>query len=663
MKQLTLDAFKDYKFLSGLTYSPCGQYLSYQVHQSQKNLKDYDSNLWITNLNTKIHRPYTASNDVKGHTWLPQTNQIIFPSLKSPDHKKRVEAGEPLTVYYAINPLGGESQAYMEIPLAVGKIHALTDQKFLLQAKYDPFFDRFHLLSKEDKEKKLEVYQESKDYEVIEKIPFWSNGGTYKRRAINRLYLFDATSSELTPITGPDFNVDSFKLKDNQVLYTGSPVQDKMTLFNELHIVDLVAHKSRPLIQEDLSVQYAYFLDDQTLGLVVNDRKTYGLNQNPSFKKLDLESQTLTDFIPHLDQAIGNSVGSDCRLGAKTQITDDQGKLYFVTTRNENAPLYCLSPDGSLETLVDPQGSVDDLAVHQGQVAYIAMVNQHLNEIFTLNKASEQLTEFNAWVNEAYTIIQPEEVKSRAPEGPEIQGWVMLPKGYEEDKIYPAILNIHGGPKTVYGTVFYHEMQAWANAGYMVCFCNPRGSDGRGNNFADIRGKYGTVDYADIMAFADQVIKSYPSLDKDNFFVTGGSYGGFMTNWIVGHTNRFKAGASQRSISNWMTEYGVTDIGYFFVPDQMAADPFDDYEKMWFHSPLKYVKNVTTPLLFIHSDMDYRCWIPEALQMFTALKDLGQETKLVIFKGENHELSRGGKPNHRLRRLSEITNWFNDHLS
>ncbi len=139
--------------------------------------------------------------------------------------------------------------------------------------------------------------------------------------------------------------------------------------------------------------------------------------------------------------------------------------------------------------------------------------------------------------------------------------------------------------------------------------------------------------------------------------------GGFMTNWIIGHTKRFKAAASQRSISNWISKFATTDIGYFFVEDQQASTPWKDVEKLWFHSPpLKYADKVVTPTLFIHSEEDYRCWLAEGLQMFTSLKYHGVESKLVLFKGENHELSRSGKPKHRIRRLKEITQWFNRHL-
>ena len=135
----------------------------------------------------------------------------------------------------------------------------------------------------------------------------------------------------------------------------------------------------------------------------------------------------------------------------------------------------------------------------------------------------------------------------------------------------------------------------------------------------NIRGKFGTIDYDDLMKFTDVVLEKYEDIDRDNVHVTGGSYGGFMTNWIIGHTNRFKSAASQRSISNWLSFFGVSDIGYYFADDQNLADPFNSPEALWERSPLKYASDVRTPTLFIHSDEDYRCPLEQGIQMFTAL--------------------------------------------
>jgi dipeptidyl aminopeptidase/acylaminoacyl peptidase len=290
----------------------------------------------------------------------------------------------------------------------------------------------------------------------------------------------------------------------------------------------------------------------------------------------------------------------------------------------------------------------------------IGLYKQKLQEIYVYDFAYQkliQLTKFNQKVLKNKYIAKPKEFIVKK-ETHEVKGFVLFPKDYNPNLKYPCILDIHGGPKTVYGKVYYHEMQVWANLGYVVIFANPRGSDGKGNEFADIRGKYGTIDYDDLMDFTDLILKRVKSIDPSKLFVTGGSYGGFMTNWIVGHTNRFKAAVTQRSISNWLSFHGTSDIGFYFSKDQTAGHPNIDTTKLWNQSPMKYAMEVETPLLFIHSDQDYRCPIEQAMQFYSILKEKGLPTKLIWFKGESHELSRSGKPHARQKRLNEITNWF-----
>ena len=238
----------------------------------------------------------------------------------------------------------------------------------------------------------------------------------------------------------------------------------------------------------------------------------------------------------------------------------------------------------------------------------------------------------------------------------------MYPLNFRENRKYPAILSIHGGPKTTFGNIFNHEMQLFAQKGYFVIYTNPRGSDGFGDDFSDIRGKYGTIDYDDLMKCLDNAIENISQIDILNLGVMGGSYGGFMTNWIIGHTDRFKAAISQRGISNWINKFVTTDIGFYFNEDQIGATPWDNPKKLWDCSPLRYANYVKTPTLFIHSQEDYRCYLPESISMFTALKYHGVDSKLVIFKGENHDLSRTGRPKSRFKRLQSMLDFFEDYL-
>lgn len=214
----------------------------------------------------------------------------------------------------------------------------------------------------------------------------------------------------------------------------------------------------------------------------------------------------------------------------------------------------------------------------------------------------------------------------------------------------------------MYGWNFFFEFQLLAARGYTVFYTNPRGGEGFGQEFLHaVIGDYGGMDYEDLMSWVD-FAASHNLIDETNLGVTGGSYGGFMTNWIVGHTDRFKAAVTQRSISNWISFHGVSDIGYTFTETQILGNPWKDFDLLWKHSPLAYVENVTTPLLIIHSEKDQRCPIEQGEQFYVALKKLDRETEMARFPESSHELSRSGKPVLRVHRLNQILRWFDSHL-
>ena len=390
-----------------------------------------------------------------------------------------------------------------------------------------------------------------------------------------------------------------------------------------------------------------------------SEMRRYGLNENPAlFALRGGEPAPLWDR----DEVPGSNVGSDCRLGGGKHIRFDGDFVYYTAARDVDTVLARADKAGREEVLLSGPGSVDAFALAEGKLLFVGMRGLRLQELYALEAGqARQLTRFNEeiFAQKSLGALIPLSCES---DGVQIHGFVIPPVDFDPAKSYPCILDIHGGPKTAYGSVFFHEMQLWANEGYFVFFCNPRGGDGRGNEFADIRGRYGQEDYEDIMAFTDYVLWSYPQIDKSRIGVTGGSYGGFMTNWIIGHTHRFAAAASQRSISNWISMEGTSDIGPYFGLDQAGGNAWERQDQAWWHSPLKYADKCTTPTLFIHSDEDYRCWMVEALQMFSALKVHGIESRVCLFHGENHELSRSGKPENRIRRLREITEWMECHL-
>jgi dipeptidyl aminopeptidase/acylaminoacyl peptidase len=665
LEKLRLDDFTKYKFLSGIEHNPSGTHACFVTHEANMDENGYASNLWVYDVAKESSFQLTALGKERSFTWLSD-DELLFAATRNSKDQERQKKGEDFTVFYKINIHGGEALEAFRVSMRVQNLEPLRDDCFLLTCTYNPKRQDLSSLSEEEKATELKRREEEKDYEVLEEIPYWSNGQGFISGNRSRLYLFDGNSNSFEALTEDTLQVSDLQLNEDKTkaVFIGSDYTGMMPLSNALYLIDLQTKQIRKITpDEEFAYSSAYFLSDQELLCRGNAGEHFGLNENARFYLVDLKDGSKKLLTPDFDRSAYSSVGSDCRYGGGRGMVLDAGFLYFTTTEGESSYLHRIDKTGSIERISTATGSVDSFSVKDGEILLIALRDLKLQELYELKDGQEtQLTAFNDWVNEERKLSQPEALSFVTAPGVTCEGWVLKPVDFVEGQKYPAILNIHGGPKTVYGTVFFHEMQYWANQGYFVFFCNPRGSDGKGNEFADIRGQYGTIDYDDLMRFTDLVLETYPEIDAERVGVTGGSYGGFMTNWIIGHTNRFKAAASQRSISNWISMGYTTDIGYYFAPDQVAATPWTDHEKLWNHSPLKYADRVKTPTLFIHSEEDYRCWLPEGLQMFTALKYHGVESRLCMFRGENHELSRGGKPKHRIRRLKEITTWFDRFL-
>ena len=295
------------------------------------------------------------------------------------------------------------------------------------------------------------------------------------------------------------------------------------------------------------------------------------------------------------------------------------------------------------------------------KMVYTANDFKHLDDVYVAalsGQGEQQLTHLNETLWRGLALADVERVPYKAADGWEIDGFFVKPIGWQAGKQYPMILSIHGGPAGMYGVDWFHEFQVYAARGWAVFFVNPRGSTGYGEKFENgIIGEWGGKDYTDIMSGVDMILARYPWIDRDRLGVTGGSYGGYMTNWIVGHTDRFKAAVTLRSVVNFISDEGTRDGAYGHKRD-FSGFMFDKFETYWDRSPLKYAKNVKTPTLILHSDNDYRVPLEQGEQWFRALKHYGVTTELVIFPRENHNLTRTGEPKHLVESLNWQLYWF-----
>lgn len=645
MKALQLDQFLSYRFLSELNWSPDGKRAACVVSMCDLEKNSYKSWIWL--YENGAFRQITFGGAEKNYIWEDEQHLLYPVRLKKEGHS---------TVYERLNVDSGAKEQAFELPMDIVSLQKFYDKKWVVTS-----------IAENHEEKKTWSVQNDNDIRVLTEIPFYSDGTGYISGRRNALFVFDSRTEQLKRVSAPDQDVSCFAVNGHKLFYIANPKRNKLEPKQaQIYCYDEDVGTNTRITNNTTYLLWSLAVLGGQLVAVAAEMFRNQSEQEGQFYLVDPKTGKFTLFAANQDY-LGDCVNSDCRFGkchAYTQVGD---RLYFRKTIRNASHLYCLDKAGSVMALVEREGSVDDFSVSEaGEVLVIGMYDRKLQEVYLFgDSSSKKAAQVSAFNEDALsdTYVAPPKPLQVQSCGWDIDGWVLLPKDFDEGKSYPAILDIHGGPRTAYGEVFFHEMQYWAGQGYFVFFCNPFGSTGRGPVFADSCGKFGQIDYQNIMDFTDAVLKQYPQIDPRRVGCTGGSYGGYMCNWILGHTDRFAAIATQRSISNWISFYGVSDLGYMSVGGQIGADIYseDGIRKLWDYSPLKYARSMKTPTLILHSQEDYRCPLEQALQLFTALKENGVPSRLCCFKHESHGLSRGGKPKSRIRRLEEITNWISSY--
>ncbi|HEY5033955.1 MAG TPA: prolyl oligopeptidase family serine peptidase [Candidatus Dormibacteraeota bacterium] len=361
-----------------------------------------------------------------------------------------------------------------------------------------------------------------------------------------------------------------------------------------------------------------------------------------------------------LDQSVGDSLITDMRggHGVRVRWSKDGNRLYFLSSGPGVTALYSCDLDGNVWPEAGGARRIFDFDVAAGIFAFCASDPSNPGELHIVaNGAEARLTDLNPWLRERY-VAQPERHQFTAPDGWGIEGWLLKPENFDPGRLHPLVLEVHGGPHGQYGWAFFHELQVLAGMGYLVLYVNPRGSDGYGERFrGEVVRDWGGKDFVDLMTAVDQLIERSGAVDTSRMGIGGGSYGGYMTNWAIGQTDRFAAAVSMRSISNLVSEYAQHDI-VIWGSLELGPPPWPDLDELWRRSPIRNVQNIKTPLLLTCGEMDLRCAISQSEEMFGAMRLLGKTVELVRFPEESHDLSRSGRPDRRVERLRRIAGWF-----
>ena len=413
--------------------------------------------------------------------------------------------------------------------------------------------------------------------------------------------------------------------------------------------------------------------------LTPNDANYYAPSYSPDGKLLAVKwDPGGFDFPRHTQVGVMNADGSDFRLLTTSldrtcdpypEIREpiwDGGSIVFAIEDRGNVHVYRVSPGGGEPALVAGGDIVlTGYDALDGRIVRTGSTAPNLSELFV---GDEQLTQVGREFASGRELVAPERFTAVSADGTEVEAWIARPAGFEPGKRYPALLNIHGGPFTQYGNGFFDETQVYAGGGYAVIYSNPRGSSGYSEEWGraimgpgELGPGWGSVDYEDLMGVVDAALEQFDFVDGERLGVIGGSYGGYMTSWIVSHSNRFKAGVSERAVNQLVSMYGSSDVGWVFkgYHGTFVHDDVDTYLQI---SPWTYAKAIETPLLILHSENDLRCNIEQAEQLFTTLRLLQKDVELVRFPAESHELTRSGNPVHRVQRFELVLEWFDRYL-
>ncbi len=649
------------RLATGVSISPDEKRTAYTVERMDEKDRKYYTNIFMLDVTSGVSTQFTHGNQVDGQpVWSTDGSQMAF--VSSRDKK---------TGIYVMPANGGAERKLLEIEGSISNLQWTPDDKSLV---FGLQYADSHFIEDEKRKKEAPVCRH------ITRLFFRLDGVGYLPTHRTQVFALDVDTAKLRQITKGkrDNEMPHVSPDGKSVVYVSNRAknEDLDSLYHDLFVVPFKGGKEKKVPTTAGPIYSPRFSPDcKKIAYLGHDnpRDAWGVTNIHVWSVGVNGSPAAKDLMPKFDRmAFDQSIGDtgDVHGGGTVLWSGDGKRLFFISSDTGATNLYSIPAGGGKPTrLFKGKVHVKGFSVN-GTTKTAAFVNADLNnpgEIVTCptkwegEKKATVHTNLNPFLERDVALGKTKEVWIKSFDGTEIQGWLVTPPNFKAGKRYPAILEIHGGPRTQYAFTFFHEMQYLAAKGYVVLYTNPRGGSGRGETWAEaIAGGWGDLDYKDCMAAADWLEKQ-KFVDAKRIGVTGGSYGGYMTNWIIGHTDRFKAAVTQRSVVDLVTFVGSSDCGYE-LSREFDGWPWTNLENFVKCSPITYFKNVKTPVLIVHSEQDLRCNIEQAEQMFVKLKVLGKKVEMVRFPEEPHGLSRHGRPDRRIARLNWIKDWFDKYL-
>ncbi len=667
-RSITIDDLFALKLVSDAQVSPDGTRVVCVVKTTDREKNKYFSHLYLCDLHTGEVRQFTSGEVADSQPrWSPDGKHIAFVSNRQ----------KPKAQIYLIPADGGEARALTSLEEgSIGEIAWSPDgTRIAFTFRLTPEAWRESAV-KERKEKGL-----STPPRIVTRPFYRLDGAGYFDGEYYQVWVADVQTGEAKQLTHENVSCGSLSWSpDSQRIAFVCNRSENPDLNPNLEDIWLVPADGGELQRVEAprgpKGGLAFSPDGERIAYIGHTKveDIWGVS-NDHLWVVGLPAGEARDITEGFDRSLGNLTLSDMRDvggGSRPVWSPDGTRLFFLASDRGSTVLYSVPTQGGEPTAL--RGDRSDitsfsLSADGRCIAWCEGTPTQPHEVFVAEVVDGALHEvravtcFNApWLAEV-SLQEPEEFTCTAPDGNEVHGWVLHPPDFNPSQKYPLILEIHGGPHAQYGWVFFHEFHLLAAQGYVVLYTNPRGSKGYGEaHTSAIKGNWGGPDYTDLMSAVDHIV-SRGYIDETRMGVMGGSYGGYMTNWVVSHTDRFRAAITDRSVVNLHSMAGTCDFP-LLPGDYFRGNAWAEPEHLWEHSPLKYAGNIHTPLLIIHSEGDLRCPIEQAEQLFAALKVQGKEAVLVRYPQESsHGMSRSGPPDLRVHRLEQILQWWARHLS
>lgn len=630
--------------------SPSGEKVAY-VRKRPLDDESYESVVHVAPVNSTTGESESTRFTIAGNVdsdpqWSPDGDRIAFVSDRE---------GE-VPQLWVLPTDGGEARRVTDV------VGGVSDPVWSPDGERIAFVQQA-TTTEQDREHDIAVgddYEREKpDPRVINRLVYRAHGQYFDGER-SHVYVVDLGDDSIKRVTNGDYDFENPEWGDASTLYysvrrTGDPDDN---LIHDIVAHDFGSDQTETVVQTTGWLPTFSATDDGQIAYRYSPNEEPG----PSMHKTEIRVHNR-----RTNKTITPTTGFDRRVYRdNTPQWGPDGELYFLFPDEGVVKLARITPEQDATPEVILRGDdrhIDAVDVTDGGIGFVQSEWSHPNDVFVSDFRGE--TSRVTHVNDAYleerTVVQPESLWFQSDDGTEVQGWVLTPPDFDPDETYPMVVEIHGGPSVMWSTsgTMWHEFQLMAAAGYVVFWCNPRGSTGYGEDHTlAIAANWGGLDFEDIMAGVDHVAER-DYVDNDRVFVTGGSFGGFMTAWAIAHTDRFRAAASQRGVYDQISQFGATDT--YHSNEKQLGVPWEEPDLYWESSPIAHVADVSTPTLIIHSENDYRVPIHNADVLYRFLKKNGVETEFVRYPRETHELSRSGEPAHVIDRLERILDWFTDH--